>query len=76
MGENGGIPSCILNLNTECVVELHAIAALPLGKQPRGTHWLGGWVGLNQSGPCEEQAKYLAPTWNRTATPRYSSKYL
>jgi hypothetical protein len=25
--------------------QLHAPAALPPGKQPPGTHWIGGWVG-------------------------------
>jgi hypothetical protein len=24
---------------------LHAPAALPAGKEPPGTHWIGGWVG-------------------------------
>jgi hypothetical protein len=25
--------------------QLHAPAALPPGKSPTGTHWIGGWVG-------------------------------
>jgi hypothetical protein len=25
--------------------QLHASAALPLGKEPPTTHWIGGWVG-------------------------------
>jgi hypothetical protein len=25
--------------------QLHASAALPSGKEPPGTHWIGGWVG-------------------------------
>jgi hypothetical protein len=25
--------------------QLHALADLPQGKEPNGTHWVGGWVG-------------------------------
>jgi hypothetical protein len=30
--------------------QLHAPAALPPGKEPPGTHWIGGWVGPVISG--------------------------
>jgi hypothetical protein len=29
----------------EVTGQLHALAALPTGKEPPGTHWIGGWVG-------------------------------
>jgi hypothetical protein len=30
----------------EVSVQLHAPTALPPGREPPGTHWRGGWVGL------------------------------
>jgi len=28
--------------------QLHAPAALPLGKEPPNIHWIGGWMGLSE----------------------------
>jgi hypothetical protein len=39
--------------------QLHAPASLPPGKQPPGTHWIGGWVGLRVGLEDMEKRKFL-----------------
>jgi hypothetical protein len=39
--------------------ELHAPAALPPGKEPTDTHWIGGWVGPRASLDDVEKRKFL-----------------
>jgi hypothetical protein len=39
--------------------QLHASAALPPGKQPPGTHWIGGWVGPRAGVDDMEKRKFL-----------------
>jgi hypothetical protein len=44
----GGVDVEIYIFLTSALVgggQLHAPAALLLGKEPSGTHWIGGWVG-------------------------------
>jgi hypothetical protein len=44
---SGGIDPLILRPRhwMEASNQLHSPAALPLGKEPQGNHWIGGWVG-------------------------------
>jgi hypothetical protein len=39
--------------------QLHAPASLPLGKEPPGTHSIGGWVGLRASLDDVKKRKFL-----------------
>jgi hypothetical protein len=39
--------------------QLHAPAALPPGKEPPGTHWIGGWVDLRAGLNEMEKRKFL-----------------
>jgi hypothetical protein len=39
--------------------QLHAPAALPKGKQPPGTHWIGGWVGPRAGLDAVKKGKIL-----------------
>jgi hypothetical protein len=39
--------------------QLHTPAALPPGKQPHGTHWIGGWVGPITGLDDVEKRKFL-----------------
>jgi hypothetical protein len=39
--------------------QLHAQAALPPGKEPPGTHWIGGWVGPRAGMDDLEKRKFL-----------------
>jgi hypothetical protein len=45
---------------------LHAQAALPPGKQTRGTQWIGGWVGLWACLDSVEKRKFIVHVGNRT----------
>jgi hypothetical protein len=46
--------------------QLHALAALPPGKDP-GAHWMGDWVDLGQSGHSSKDKKpFPAPARNQT----------
>jgi hypothetical protein len=39
--------------------QFHAPAALPLGKEPFNTHWIGGWEGLRAGLHDVEKKKFL-----------------
>jgi hypothetical protein len=39
--------------------QFHAPAALPLGIEPPGTHWIGGWVGPRVSLDDVEERRIL-----------------
>jgi hypothetical protein len=39
--------------------QLHAPAALALGKEPSDTHWIGGWVGPRAGLDDVEKRKFL-----------------
>jgi hypothetical protein len=42
--------------------QLHAPAALPAGKEPHGTHWIGGWVDLRAGlGDLEKRKFFTLP---------------
>jgi len=41
--------------------QLHAPAALPPGKEPPGTHWIGGWVGPRAVLDAVEKRKIPSP---------------
>jgi hypothetical protein len=47
--------------------QLHAPAALPLGKAP-GTHWIGGWVGIRAVLDAVVKRKISSP--RRESNPR------
>jgi len=51
--------------------QLHGPAALPPGRAP-GTHWIGGWVGLEQFWTRWWREKFPAFAGNRTIEPRSS----
>jgi hypothetical protein len=53
--------------------QLHAQAAVPLGKEPPGTQWTGSWMGPHRWVWTYGEVKILDPTGNRTLTPRSSS---
>jgi hypothetical protein len=54
--------------------QLHDPVALPPGKDPAGTHWVGSWVGPRASLDDMEKRKFLTFPGTRTPTPR-SSRY-
>jgi len=41
--------------------QLHAPAALLPGKEPPGTHWIGGWLGLRAGLDAVVKRKYPSP---------------
>jgi hypothetical protein len=41
--------------------QLHARTALPPGKEPPGTHWIGGWVGPLVARDAVEKRKSCTP---------------
>jgi hypothetical protein len=67
--------------------QLHAPPALPPGKGPLGTHWLGGWVGprpsldmvvkiQNIEHPAHSSALYHWAIWALTADIVLMNKYI
>jgi len=42
--------------------QLHATAALPPGKEPPGTHWIGGWVGSGAGLDMVSKKKIPSPS--------------
>jgi hypothetical protein len=48
--------------------QLHAPVALPPGKSPPSTLWIGGWMGCRTCLDDVERKKNLAPTGTRTRT--------
>jgi hypothetical protein len=48
--------------------QLHAPAALPPGKEPPGTHWIGGWVG--PGAVLDAVVKRKIPSPRRETNPR------
>jgi hypothetical protein len=53
---SGCIDPHFLDLGTS---QLHAPGALPPGKEPLGTHWIGGWVNLRPGLDDLEKRKFL-----------------
>jgi hypothetical protein len=43
----------------EVIGQLHDPDALPLGKEPRSTHWIRGWVGPRVGLDAVEKRKIL-----------------
>jgi hypothetical protein len=43
--------------------QLHAITALPQGKQTLDTHWIGGWVGHRGGLNVMEKKQISCPFW-------------
>jgi hypothetical protein len=52
----------------EVSVQLHAPAALPAGKEPLVTHWIGGWVGPRAV--LDAMMKRKIPIPRRESNPR------
>jgi hypothetical protein len=48
--------------------QLHAPTALPPGKEPAGTHWIGGWVGPRAV--LDVVVKRKIPSPHRESNPR------
>jgi hypothetical protein len=48
--------------------QLHALAALPPGKDPPLTHWIGGWVGTRAV--TDAVVKRKIPSPRRESNPR------
>jgi hypothetical protein len=44
--------------------QLHAPAALPPGKEPPGTHCIGGWVGPRAGLDAVVRRKISSPYWD------------
>jgi hypothetical protein len=48
--------------------KLQGPAALPLGKEPPATHWIGGWVGPRADLNAVMKGKY--PSTHRESNPK------
>jgi hypothetical protein len=48
----------------EVTGQLHALAALLLGKEPPSIHWIGGWMGLRAGLDMVSKSKIPSPYWD------------